>query len=58
MDKEFFNGMNFAEDITDEDFQCIVDGWEKVKDSISKEEFIDKYNKVKEEYAPASFFSE
>ena len=58
MDKEFFNGMNFAEDITDEDFQCIVDGWEKVKDSISKEEFIDKYNKVKEEYANASFFSE
>ena len=58
MDREFFNGMNFAEDITDEDFQCIVDGWEKVKDVLSKEEFIDKYNKVKEEYKDASFFSE
>ena len=28
MDKEFFNGMNLAEDISEEDFQYIKDGWE------------------------------
>ena len=58
MDKEFFNGMNFAEDISEEDFQYIVDGWEKVQDVLSKEEFIDKFNKVKEEYKDASFFKD
>ena len=58
MDKEFFNGMNLAEDISEEDFQYIIDGWEKVQDALSKEEFIDKFNKVKEEYKDASFFSD
>ncbi len=58
MDKEFFNGMNLAEDITEEDFQYIMEGWEKVQDSISKDEFIDKFNKIKEEYIDASFFSD
>lgn len=58
MDKEFFNGMNLAEDISEEDFQYIKEGWEKVQDSISKEEFIDKFNKVKDEYKDASFFSD
>ena len=28
MDKEFFNGMNLAEDISEEDFQYIKDGWD------------------------------
>ena len=50
MDKEFFNGMNLAEDISEEDFQYIKDGWEKVQDALSKEEFIGKFNKCKEEY--------
>ncbi|MBQ3473218.1 MAG: replication protein A [Methanobrevibacter sp.] len=58
MDKEFFNGMNLAEDISEEDFQYIKDGWEKVQDALSKEEFIDKFNKFKEEYKDASFFSD
>ncbi|MBQ2962691.1 OB-fold nucleic acid binding domain-containing protein [Methanobrevibacter sp.] len=58
MDKEFFNGMNLAEDISEEDFQYIVDGWEKVQDTLSKDEFIDKFNKVKDEYKDASFFSD
>ncbi|WP_297980567.1 OB-fold nucleic acid binding domain-containing protein [uncultured Methanobrevibacter sp.] len=49
MDKEFFNGMNLAEDISDEVFQAIVEGWEKVQDLISKEEFIQKFNEIKEE---------
>ena len=31
MDKEFFNGMNLAEDISEEDFQYIKDGWEKFR---------------------------
>ena len=38
MDKEFFNGMNLAEDISEEDFQYIKDGWEKVQDALSKDE--------------------
>ena len=46
MDKEFFNGMNLAEDISEEDFQYIVEAWEKVQDDLSKYEFIDKFNKV------------
>ena len=58
MDKEFFNGMNLAEDISEEDFQYIKDGWEKVQDALSKDEFIDKFNKIKEEYKDASFFSD
>ncbi len=58
MDKEFFNGMNLAEDISEEDFQYIKDGWEKVQDALSKDEFIDKFNKFKEEYKDASFFSD
>ena len=58
MDKEFFNGMNLAEDISEEDFQYIMEGWEKVQDSISKDEFIDKFNKVKDEYKDASFFTD
>ncbi|MBR4397513.1 MAG: replication protein A [Methanobrevibacter sp.] len=58
MDKEFFNGMDLAEDISEEDFQYIKDGWEKVQDALSKEEFIDKFNKFKEEYKDASFFSD
>lgn len=58
MDKEFFNGMNLAEDISEEDFQYIVEGWEKVQDVISKDEFIDKFNKVKDEYKDASFFKD
>ena len=58
MDKEFFNGMNLAEDISEEDFQYVKEGWEKVQDEISKEEFIDKFNKVKDEYKDASFFSD
>ncbi|MBQ6138654.1 MAG: replication protein A [Methanobrevibacter sp.] len=58
MDKEFFNGMNLVEDISEEDFQYIMEGWEKVQDSISKDEFIDKFNKVKDEYKDASFFSD
>ena len=58
MDKEFFNGMNLAEDISEEDFQYIVEGWEKVQDAISKDEFIDKFNKVKDEYKDASFFKD
>ena len=57
MDKEFFNGMNLAEDITEEDFQYIMESWEKVQDVLSKEEFIDKFNQIKEEYKGASFFS-
>ena len=58
MDKEFFNGMNLAEDISEEDFQYVKEGWEKVQDDISKEEFIDKFNKVKEEYKEMSFFKD
>ena len=58
MDKEFFNGMNLAEDISEEDFQYIKDGWEKVQDALSKDEFIGKFNKIKEEYKDASFFSD
>ncbi|AMK16112.1 OB-fold nucleic acid binding domain-containing protein [Methanobrevibacter olleyae] len=58
MDKEFFNGMNLAEDINEEDFQYIVEGWEKIQDLLSKDEFISKFNKVKEEYKDASFFSD
>ena len=58
MDKEFFNGMNLAEDITEEDFQYIAEAWEKVQDDLSKEEFIDKFNKVKEEYKEMSFFKD
>ena len=58
MDKEFFNGMNLAEDISEEDFQYIKECWEKVQDDISKEEFIDKFNKVKEEYKEMSFFKD
>ena len=58
MDKEFFNGMNLAEDISEEDFQYIKDGWEIVQDALSKDEFIDKFNKFKEEYKDASFFSD
>ena len=58
MDKEFFNGMNLAEDISEEDFQYIVDAWEKVQDELSKDEFIDKFNKVKEEYKEMSFFKD
>lgn len=58
MDKEFFNGMNLAEDISEEDFQYIKEGWEKVQDALSKEEFIGKFNKCKEEYKDASFFSD
>ncbi|MBP5784415.1 MAG: replication protein A [Methanobrevibacter sp.] len=58
MDKEFFNGMNLAEDISEEDFQYIKDGWEKVQDALSKDEFINKFNKIKEEYKDASFFSD
>lgn len=58
MDKEFFNGMNLAEDISEEDFQYIVEAWEKVQDDLSKDEFIDKFNKVKEEYKEMSFFKD
>ena len=58
MDKEFFNGMNLAEDISDEDFQYIVAAWEKVQDDLSKDELIDKFNKVKEEYKEMSFFKD
>ena len=58
MEKEFFEGMNLAEDISDEDFQLIVEGWEKVQDQISKEEFISKFNEHKEEYQDASFFKD
>ena len=36
MEKEFFDGMNLAEDISDEDFQTVVEGWAKVQDKISK----------------------
>ena len=57
MDKEFFKGMNLDEDISEEDFQYIVESWEKVQDFLSKEEFIDKFNENKEEYKDASFFS-
>ena len=58
MDKEFFNGMNLAEDISEEDFQYIVECWEKVQDDISKEEFIDKFNQAKEQYKEMSFFKD
>ena len=58
MEKEFFEGMNLAEDISDEDFQLIVEGWEKVQEKISKEEFISKFNEHKAEYADASFFKD
>ena len=58
MDKEFFNGMNLSEDISEEDFQFIVDGWEKVKDIISKEEFIDKFNEIKADNQDVSFFND
>ena len=33
MDKEFFNGMNLAEDISEEDFQYIKDGWDLKKNT-------------------------
>ena len=49
MEKEFFEGMNLAEDISDEDFQLIVEGWEKVQEKISKEEFISKDIKMTDE---------
>ena len=58
MDKEFFNGMNLSEDISEEDFQYIVESWEKVQDDISKEEFIDRFNKMKEENKEISFFDD
>ena len=38
MDKEFFKGINLDEDISEEDFQYIVESWEKVQDFLSKEE--------------------
>ena len=58
MEKEFFEGMNLNEDISDEDFQAIVEGWEKVQDKISKEEFISKFNEHKSEFEDASFFND
>lgn len=58
MEKEFFEGMNLEEDISDEDFQTIVEGWEKVQDQMSKEEFITKFNEHKAEFKDASFFSD
>ncbi len=58
MEKEFFDGMNLAEDISDEDFQTVVEGWEKVQDKISKEDFISKFNEHKAEYKDASFFND
>ena len=58
MDKEFFNGMNLAEDLSEEDFQYIAECFEKVQDDLSKDEFINKFNKVKGEYEGASFFKD
>ena len=58
MDKEFFNGMNLDEDISEENFQYITESWEKVKDDLSLEEFINKFNEIKEENKDISFFDD
>ncbi len=58
MEKEDFIGMNLSEDISDEDFRQIADGYEKIKDQMSKEEFISKFNEFKAENEDISFFSD
>ena len=44
MNKEFFKGMNLAQDISEEDFRHIVEEFKKVEDVISKDQFISEFN--------------
>ena len=57
MEREDFNGMNLNEDISDEDFNKIVEIYEQVKDKISKEDFISVFNENKKE-SDFAFFSD
>ena len=58
MEREDFNGMNLDEDISDEDFNKIVEIYEQLKDKISKEDFISAFNENKEEAEDLGFFKD
>ncbi len=58
MNKEFFKGMNLAEDISDEDFNQICEDYKKIEAKISKEDFIKEFNERKAEFADASFMDD
>ena len=58
MEREDFNGMNLDEDISDEDFNKIVEIYEQLKDKISKEDFISAFNENKEAAEDLGFFKD
>lgn len=58
MDKEFFKGMNLAKDISEADFNLIVEDFKKVEDVISKDQFISEFNERKSYYGEDSIMSD
>ena len=53
-----FNRMNLSKDINEEDIEYILNQWEKIKHVISSDDFINKFNHIKEEYKDATFFDD
>ena len=58
MNKEFFKGMNLAQDISEDDFNLIVEEFKKVEDIISKDQFISEFNERKSYYEDSSLISD
>ena len=57
MNKEFFKGMNLAQDISEEDFSHIVEEFKKVEDVISKDQFISEFNERKSYYEDSTLMT-
>ena len=58
MNKEFFKGMNLAQDISEEDFSHIVEEFKKVEDVISKDQFISEFNERKSYYEDSTLMND
>jgi len=58
MQREDFVGMNLDDDLDDEKFNLVVQGYESVKDVLSLDEFVKRFNEIKEENADLSFYND